>query len=851
MAEFKVATKNQTGIDKKPRVYFTCHPDDFEKYFKKICDDIFKTHDCAVYYTENMAETIAEDEKEVDLGRNNMFVVPVTYRLLSTPNRAMDEDIPYAFQKHIPVLPIMMETGIDEYYSKPDKFASLQYLNPYSTDATEISYEEKLKKYLETVLISDELAQRVRAAFDAYIFLSYRKKDRKYANELMKMIHNNPECLDIAIWFDEFLIPGESFQETIEKILDDCKLFTLLVTPQLLEKIVDEKGEVRDNYVISTELPLAQKKKAEKGTDIFAVEMEETDKDKLSSINIEEYVNAKDEAFRSRLLDAISKIAVTENNTPEHNFLIGLAYLEGIDVEVNRKRGIELITSAAEKGLCEAILKLYDMYSRGIGTNVDYQMAVYWAEKAVDYYTSEYGEENTNTIATIGNLAEAYGDFGDQQKALELNEKAYKLSCRISGEEAPETLVYLNSMACAYRGIGNLQKSLELNEKAYRLKCDILGEEHPSTLVSLNDLAILYAYLGNVKKALELSEKTYILSCKILGEKHSDTLTSLHNLAESYGAFGNAQKAFELSKKASELSREILGEEHPKTIAMMSNLATLYDEIGETKKALELSEKIYKLSCRVLGEEHPGTLEALNGLTTVYCAIGDFQHAFEVGQKVYTISCKVQGEEHPHTMTFLNNLAYICGKLGDLPKALDTNEKLLKMRCRIYGEEHSHTLTSMSNLALDYAYLGDFQKAYELSEKACRLSWKVLGEEHPDTLRFLSNFAYICGEVGDVQTAYELKEYLYRLSCRISGEEHRQTMVFQNNLAEACATLGDTKKAIALLNNLYEKQCKVFGEKDNETVETIQNLIIVSDLAGDWITEKFYKEKLKKLEENL
>ena len=153
MATFQVAAKNKVNIDKKPRVYFTCHPDDFERYFKKICDDIFKTHDCAIYYTEDMTERIPDDEKEVDLGRNNLFVIPVTFRLLSNPNRAMDEDIPYALRQHIPILPIMMETGIDAFYSKPDKFGELQYLNPYSHDLTEISYEEKLKKHLESVLL--------------------------------------------------------------------------------------------------------------------------------------------------------------------------------------------------------------------------------------------------------------------------------------------------------------------------------------------------------------------------------------------------------------------------------------------------------------------------------------------------------------------------------------------------------------------------------------------------------------------------------------------------------------------------------------------------------------------------
>lgn len=380
-------TKGNVNPQGKPRVYFTCHPDDFELCFKKVSDDIFKTHDCAIYYTEDMTEEIAEQDKETDLSRNNLFVIPVTQKLLNTQNRTMNKDYPFAIENHIPVLPIMMETGIDDIYSQPDKFGELQYLYPYSSDLTEISYEEKLKKYLESVLISDEMAKRVRAAFDAYIFLSYRKKDRRYANELMRLIHNNPECRDIAIWFDEFLTPGESFKKNIEKILDDCNLFALLVTPQLLEKVIDENGIERDNYVLGVELPEARKRKEAKGTEIFAVEMEETDAKTLRDIGIDNYVNAKNsDDFRYRLLESISKIAITTNNTPEHNFLIGLAYLDGIDVEVDRKRAVELIADAAEQELPEALIKLIVMYTDGIGVIKDQSEVLKWSQKLSDYY---------------------------------------------------------------------------------------------------------------------------------------------------------------------------------------------------------------------------------------------------------------------------------------------------------------------------------------------------------------------------------------------------------------------------------------------------------------------------------
>lgn len=373
MAKMLCRTKGTANPKGKPRVYFTCHPEDFNRYFNKICVDIFTTHDCAIFYTEDMNAVIEEQDKATDLESNNLFIVPVTFRLLSHPNRAMGSDIPFAKEKHIPILPLMMEPGLDNLYA--EKFDELQYLNPYSTDLTEISYEEKLKKYLESVLISDEMAKRIRAAFDAYIFLSYRKKDRRYANELMRLIHTRPECRDVAIWYDEFLTPGESFRGNIEKILSSSKLFALLVTPNLLE----EPGG-KPNFVMGEEYPTAYRS----GIDILPVEMEETDKEALAEKyqDIPLCVDPHDEAFTARLLESISKIATTaDKDDPMHNFLIGLAYTEGIDVEVDRDKGMQLIIDAADSGCLEAMRKLVDIYEVANPKNKD--KMIEWLSKAV------------------------------------------------------------------------------------------------------------------------------------------------------------------------------------------------------------------------------------------------------------------------------------------------------------------------------------------------------------------------------------------------------------------------------------------------------------------------------------
>lgn len=414
----KIKTPGGVSAQGKPRVYFTCHADDFERSFDKICEKLFEAQECAVYYTSDMDFIIPEENRATDMERMNLFVIPVSLKLLTTPNRAMDFDFKYALEKHIPVLPIMIEPGLDPVYSREDKFGSRQYLDMITFDSTAISFEEKLKKYLSAVLIDDKTAERVRAAFDAYIFLSYRKKDRHYANELMRLIHKNPICRDIAIWYDEFLTPGENFNDAIEKALEKSELFTLLVTPNL----VNEK-----NYVQTTEYPAA--KKAQK--DILPAEMEPTDEEELQMQykDIPECVNTNDdEEFRRRLLESVSRFALMENDEdPEHNFLIGLAYLEGIDVEVDRQRALELITGAAEAELPEAMEKLRDMYHDGIGVKLSYKKALKWAKRIVDHCVRKYGEESKETITALGNLAFYYSENGEFQEALELNEKVYPL----------------------------------------------------------------------------------------------------------------------------------------------------------------------------------------------------------------------------------------------------------------------------------------------------------------------------------------------------------------------------------------------------------------------------------------
>ncbi len=81
------------------------------------------------------------------------------------------------------------------------------------------------------------------------------------------------------------------------------------------------------------------------------------------------------------------------DNSAEHSFLIGLAYLGGIDVEVDRERAVTLIEDAANCGLAEAMEKLVSMYRTGEGVERNYEEAIKWQGKLVGYWKKQYKKQ--------------------------------------------------------------------------------------------------------------------------------------------------------------------------------------------------------------------------------------------------------------------------------------------------------------------------------------------------------------------------------------------------------------------------------------------------------------------------
>ena len=383
-------------------------------------------------------------------------MIPVTISLFAEDNYVLSEILPFCKKNNRPILPVLYDTAVLSEFNAI--FENMQYIDPFSQDGSAEPYEMKLQKYLDSVLISDELAGRVKAAFDAYIFLSYRKKDRVLAQKLMRLIHANPDCRDIAIWYDEFLVPGQSFSESIEQALKSSDVFALAVTPNLLEE---------GNYVMEIEYKSA----AENHVPVVSAELAPTDRMSLEKYykDIPPCISTDEPSpIKDALLANLKNTALlTNSGDPQHDFFIGLAYLNGIDVEVDHEKALELITSAARSDLPEAREKLVSMYRYGEGVARDPQKAADWQYGLTLTYETAYEENAVDYLTyarSLENLAEMYIENEEYEDAEETLEQLLLLS----GE--PEFWTKRFDQY-AYRRLGDIQaKNLNDREAQYNYR---------------------------------------------------------------------------------------------------------------------------------------------------------------------------------------------------------------------------------------------------------------------------------------------------------------------------------------------------------------------------------------------
>lgn len=664
MPQFFYKTRGDTDPQGKINIYFSCHPDDFDLCFSEIASDLLQRLDVAVWYCGDL-ET--DDEYNDALEQMQLIVIPVTEKLLTRPCRVTENDLPLAKELFIPVLPVLWEELPYELYNK--MFGSLQFLEKHSSDPTQIDYGKKLDDYLTKVLTDDNLAAQIRDAFDAYIFLSYRKKDRKSAQRLMNLIHETPFCRDIAIWYDEYLVPGEAFTDAIKDAMNRSSLFALAVTPNLLEQ---------GNYVLTHEYPDALKN----GMIILAAELEKTDKGQLDNLysGLPETVDPTDAIILGEALKTIHTENI--NNEARHQFFIGLAYLNGIDVEVNRKRGTELISEAANSGLPEAMEQIVNMYSEGVGVDRSLESAAEWQQKLTALRSTDFEADPSAQNAVL--LIEALKVYCDLLFELRRLEEAHKAALRIikicdrfNGEH------FLLFKAIAQECMGDIETEKCQTEQADDLYTSALAlvftinyEEFPgevySAQIRLNDKLERLAILNYEDDKAE----QYLLELRRLVSEGDNSEDSLANRGVCFSRLGDTALRNGDCAKAIDYYREA------EAIVMK-----IRNDHRTTRSRLDVCSAQNSLAYALLLQGEPQEAEKL--IVQVY------EECLDIDEKE---SCYRSKTDLAKVLETRGDIADIYGDLSGAEDYYNRSEALRRTVFETYGTQASvHSLNAALN----------------------------------------------------------------------------------------------------------------------------------------------------------
>ena len=779
MNELLYKSKDDAPIKGKPKVYFTCHPDDMSESFEIICEDIFADHNCVIFYRRDMSEALPEGS-ETDLEAMNLFVYPVTGKLLAEHCTAIDTELPFALSQGIRILPVVVEEGAGDLPGYNLHFGSLQYLDRTLTDTTGVPYKKKLKDFLDRVLLDDATMEQIRREFDAYIFLSYRKKDRKLANELMRRIHDNRTFLSIAIWYDEYLVPGESFDQSIQEAMDKSKLFMLLVTPSLLER--NELDEM--NYVQRVEYPRAREAEMPivpvepvLPIEVIAVSRELLEKNYQG---IPEIIVCDDEKRLFKVLsDHIGNYIRNISDCSERFYLLGMTYLNGYDVEIHRELGIELLSIAGEAGDIRAIEQLFDIYSyKGYNSRSALRSkysanAMYWLKKKLEYSTKTFGESDEKTLRLMYEVALNDESLGNGQKRdmlekcmklasgvmreddifmLDLRRKLITMTCETPAERYRESerLFFL-----AYKRYGR-----EKNERGVSIAAGY------DRFASVNTLSHIPAKLRG-----EILRETYENRCRELGKDHRKTLWILklieRNEAGKPGLGAAPQKssgacmtAEETDRCFEEYQRERDATNYGKAGFLLAKILRACAEQEDHLRRRRILEDVCEDEGRRFSDEEmpPDAQSHLHELAAVCARLGDLREAVRLTERYYEITKKQEGDSRGKGefigLETERELAELYRLAGDFEKEAGMLAELLRVRIpqvrkiRVASDVSQYEKTRRFDVN---------SIAEQLFANCCKrrdLSIATgLAEEHPVILELLKSYAGFLESKGQSEDA--------------------------------------------------------------------------------------------------
>ncbi|KAI0543316.1 heterokaryon incompatibility protein-domain-containing protein [Xylaria curta] len=391
-------------------------------------------------------------------------------------------------------------------------------------------------------------------------------------------------------------------------------------------------------------------------------------------------------------------------------------------------------------------------------------------EKAIllsvlDSNLERLGQEHSETLDTMHNLAFVLTRRGEHEEAEVLLRKAVPIVERLFGKDHARTIHSMSCLTTVLRRDGKYAEAEGILRQVSERKERSLGKDNPETLKSIEDLAWVLYRQGKYEEISELYPQPE-------QQEDSDTIRIVMNDT------GRLDAAEIIYRGSLELKTRFLGEEHPATLAGRSELAGWLIAKCRRDEAETLYRQLVTLRTKVLGRDHKDTLESMNDLSVVLGEQKKYHDAEEVLRELLDLQEGALGKGNPEVLRSISALARVLLESGRLGEAEGEFRQLVALKSQLHAEEHPETIESMNELAIVVSEQEHYAEAEKIFRQQTVLLQKSLSRDSPKVLTSLSYLAVMLERQGKHDEA-ENALYQHHLCSRegLEKEDSKDTVV--------------------------------------------------------------------------
>lgn len=494
-------TRGESSPQGKPRVFFSCHPDDFSIYFDEIAKEILSRQNCAIWYLSKDIYILTDDQQEnlfSQLSQMQLIVMPITTNLLTMESISISVIRPFAKKHHIPLLLLMEEDGLETGYK--NYFGDLQFLDPHANDPTEIPYDTKMTIYLNNILVGDEeeIRKLVAMYHDGKGVARDYNKSIEWQEKLVALLEKKYETEEneenYVNLINEICDLGDRYEEigNLEKAYA-CNKKIQRIANRGIKKYYGDRRDLSIYYLHMGELYV-----------------------KLGKLNDAKEYYRKDLDLSLTLYKETNTLKSCRDLSISYERIGDIAWKLGqLNDALNIYKKVHSLNYKIHKetGTLESCQDLIISYSKMGDVAVELKRM----DEAREYYDkeidlSQYLYDKTGSLESLSDLALSYERLGYVANILDRLEEAREyyskgLDLNQSIYEKSDTIKSRDDLAVSYSQMGFISKSLGRLEEAEHYYCryfDLVQSLSEVTvpLESRQDLASSYYTMSQIEKQL-------------------------------------------------------------------------------------------------------------------------------------------------------------------------------------------------------------------------------------------------------------------------------------------------------------------------------------------------------------